>query len=384
MESQNATEIEKIKEWIDDNSAIIKALAYQMEEKEEMFIRIIELSSQVERQTTEILELTTQVKVQNAEIYELSAQVTGQKKEIRKFHKQVKENRDVVSDPEWKDNVENWIIKTDKKQNKMTATMLDLTEWKDNVDNWIIETEEKQEISDKKRNMKNVNFSIKRSYGNITFIDENDDLHILDDMHVFINGKLRKPSTVYARKDELVSYDLGINDKRMINFSTGYDISDYKKPKRSRSTRQEGENTKPSKDKSSKADIDPPRLPRHKGDEPTKIPKRQKSKPLSRKERDEMDEEMHRSALLQKDPPIEDKEEYVKPPEVNFRISDRTGTYIFFDKTHSAHILELMDLFIDGRYSSLSKVIERQHEFISYEMDEDDKDVLDFITNKQK
>ena len=93
--------------------------------------------------------------------------------------------------------------------------------------------DKKQKTLDKKRNMKDVNFSTKRSYGNITFIHKNDDLHILDDMHVFINGKLRQR---YSRKDEFISYDLGINDKSMINFSTGYDISDYKKPKKSRST----------------------------------------------------------------------------------------------------------------------------------------------------
>ena len=124
-------------------------------------------------------------------------------------------------------------MKRDKKWNTMKAAMSDLIEWKDNIDNWIVETDKKQKTSDKKRNKKDVDFSIKRSYGNVTFINANDNLHILDHVHVFIDVKLRKPSMVYSRKDEFVSYDFSINGKGRINFSTGYGISDYKKPKKS-------------------------------------------------------------------------------------------------------------------------------------------------------
>ena len=115
-------------------------------------------------------------------------------------------------------------------------------------------------------------------------------------------------------------------------------------------------------------EVNPPRLPRHKGDKLSDIPKRCRSKPLSRKERAEIDEEICRSALLEKDPPIQDKEEYVKPPDNKFHISNKSGTYMFFNKSYCAHILELKDSFIDGRHSNLSKVLARQHEFISYEI----------------
>jgi ASC-1-like (ASCH) protein len=75
-------------------------------------------------------------------------------------------------------------------------------------------------VSDKKRPVKmheSVKFSIRKSAGKVLLFDE-DDIYTLEDMEVFIDGKYRKPSTVYSKKCEFVSYET--NDTNQINFIT--------------------------------------------------------------------------------------------------------------------------------------------------------------------
>ena len=99
-----------------------------------------------------------------------------------------------------------------------------------------------------------------------------------------------------------------------------------------------------------------------------------------KKNQSKQDKDIHRSTFLKKDLSIQDEEEYVKPPENKFYNLNKSGAPTFFDNLYHAHILELKDLFINGRPRNLSKVLARQRKFISYKFDGDDEDILDFIT----
>ena len=118
----------------------------------------------------------------------------------------------------------------------MEAHIVKLSKQVEKIMSWIIEKDEiishlelkceeqHQEIlklredAESGRSDRNVNFSIKKRVGHVVLLDSSE-TYELDDMDVYIDGKPRRASTVYARKKDLVSYE--IDGDNNVNFLTG-------------------------------------------------------------------------------------------------------------------------------------------------------------------